>query len=106
MLKAIRDNKSLDNKQLIVRTRKVNLFLTQANIAKFSIDQGTDIIDDFSGGSYDTGLLRVVGDAKIPFILAVNPLQRDIHTDKSPVEGFMINLSQRLRLCQDAGIYE
>jgi dihydropteroate synthase len=40
-----------------------------ANVAKYSIENGADIINDISGGEIDNEMFRTIADLKVPYIL-------------------------------------
>ena len=40
-----------------------------ANVAKYSIENGADIINDISGGEIDNEMFRTIADLKVPYVL-------------------------------------
>ena len=49
-----------------------------AEVAKATVEAGADIINDISGGTFDSELFRTVGELKVPYVL--------MHTDGKPDE--------------------
>ena len=55
-----------------------------SEVVRFGADEGIDIINDISGGSYDPAMFRTVGEVALPYILMhVNVGYEQMHKQKS-----------------------
>ncbi|RQP07650.1 MAG: dihydropteroate synthase [Chryseobacterium sp.] len=55
-----------------------------SEVVRFGADEGIDIINDISGGSYDPAMFRTVGEVALPYILMhVNVGYEQMHRQKS-----------------------
>lgn len=50
----------------------LSLDTIRSEIARIGIEEGIDIINDISGGFYDENIIKVVANAKVPYILTFN----------------------------------
>ncbi len=81
-----------------------------ASVARASIDEGANIINDISGGELDPGILHVAGSSGVPFIcthmqgkpetMQENPQYEDVLSD------VMAFFRRKYISCRDAGIHD
>ena len=80
----------------------------RSNVAKTSADEGADIINDISGGTFDANMFEVVGKLKLPYVLMhiqgtpqtmqQNPQYKNVVTD---VFDFF---TEQIKLAKQSGI--
>ena len=97
---------------ILLRKTFPNIFISidtyGSNVAKASADAGADIINDISGGTFDTKMLEAVGKLKLPYVL--------MHTQgmpqtmqQNPQYNNVVNdvfdfFTQQIKLAQQSGI--
>ena len=79
-----------------------------SSVASQAMDHGASIINDISGGNYDTQMLATVANGKVPFIMMhIQGLPATMHLDPKyddVVLDIMRFFSQQIRCAKDAGI--
>ena len=80
-----------------------------AAVAQFGIKEGCDLINDISAGQFDTDLWKVIGAAKIPYVLTYNRAaqnnQAESHLQsKGIISDALSFLSEKIVALKKAGI--
>ncbi|WP_343642224.1 dihydropteroate synthase [Chryseobacterium sp.] len=72
----------------------ISLDTFYAETVKFGCNEGIDLINDISGGQYDTEMFNTVAETKLPYILMhVNPSYETMH-DKIKFEDITLEVNQ------------
>jgi dihydropteroate synthase len=78
-------------------------------VAQEAVAAGVDIVNDVSGGLFDDGMLRTVGDLDVPLILMHMRGTPDTMQDHSEyddvVETVSRHLQHRSRVAEEAGVF-
>ncbi|WP_181397944.1 dihydropteroate synthase [Chryseobacterium sp. AG844] len=72
----------------------ISLDTFYAETVKFGFNEGIDLINDISGGQYDTEMFNTAAETKLPYILMhVNPSYETMH-DKIKFEDITLEVNQ------------
>jgi len=86
----------------------LSLDTMRSQVAKIGIDNGIDIINDVSGGLYDSELIEVVAKNKVPYILTFNngnEINRvPLVTERNILSNAITFFSERILTLKNQGI--
>ena len=81
-----------------------------SNVAKSAIHAGADIVNDISGGSFDSGMLASVADLKVPYVcMHANDRFDNMHVPRPTtniIQDILDYFIQKLDACKNAGILD
>lgn len=86
----------------------ISLDTFYADVVKFGLDEGIDLVNDISGGDFDENLLKTVAETKLPYILMhSNSSYQNMH-EKIQYEDIVVSLnyyySKKINELQQLGI--
>ena len=80
----------------------------RANVAKAAWDEGADIINDISGGAFDSDLISQVSKMKVPYVLMHVKGNRQsmhhVHTYKHVIEEVYTYFENKIKMLNGVGI--
>lgn len=80
----------------------------RANVAKAAWDEGADIINDISGGAFDSNLIAQVSKMKVPYVLmhvkGSRQSMHQVHTYQNVIEEVYTYFEEKIKLLNNAGI--
>jgi dihydropteroate synthase len=86
----------------------ISVDTTKAEVAKAAVEEGADIVNDISGGTFDPEMLPTVSSLNVPIILMHirgNPQNMQQMTDYQDLMGEIVNfLTQQIAAAVAAGI--
>ncbi len=65
-----------------------------ADVAKETINEGANIINDISAGQFDDQLFKVMGEIKAPYVLTHTPSTPDKMQDKTHYDNIFLDMSK------------
>ncbi len=79
-----------------------------AEVSKETIKEGADIINDISGGQFDSELFKVVAELNVPYILTHTPTTPDKMQEKTTYNNIYIDMcnyfSEKISLLRSLGV--
>ena len=79
----------------------------RASVAEMAIDEGAAMINDISGGTFDTEMIPVIGKLKVPYCLmhtTAKPETMHLHTQyDNLITDMLYFFGEKLQLLKDAG---
>lgn len=80
----------------------------RASVAKAAWDEGADIINDISGGAFDSNLIAQVSKMKIPYVLmhvkGTRQLMHQVHIYQNVIDEVYTYFEEKIKMLNDAGI--
>ena len=82
----------------------------RASVARAAVQNGADMINDVSGGTFDSGMIPTIGQLQVPYCLMHTPAKPDVmqqHTDYQDIIAEMLQFfGQQIEKLHEAHVHD